>query len=39
MRHLRNIIMGIAVFAMTISLSGLAFAEMGDGANRESNPT
>lgn len=31
MRSLRNVIMGIAVFAMIISLSGLAFAEMGKG--------
>jgi peroxiredoxin len=32
MRSLKSMIMGIAVLAMTISLSGLAFAEMGRGA-------
>ena len=32
MRSLKGVIMGIAVFAMVISLSGLAFAEMGHGA-------
>ena len=32
MRSLRSVIIGIAVFAMIISLSGLAFAEMGKGA-------
>ena len=31
MRSLRDVIIGIAVFAMIISLSGLAFAEMGHG--------
>ena len=31
MRSLKSMIMGIAVLAMTISLSGLAFAEMGQG--------
>ncbi|MDD5194686.1 MAG: hypothetical protein PHQ96_03295 [Candidatus Omnitrophica bacterium] len=35
MRHLRSIIVGIAVFTMGISLSGLAFAEMGHGASKE----
>jgi hypothetical protein len=29
---------GIAVFVMTISLFCLAYAEMGDGANKESDP-
>lgn len=32
MRYLRSVIIGIAVFAMITSLSGLAFAEMGQGA-------
>ena len=32
MRYLRSVIIGIAVFAMIVSLSGLAFAEMGKGA-------
>lgn len=32
MRYLRGVILGIAVFAMITSLSGLAFAEMGQGA-------
>ena len=32
MRYLRSVVVGIAVFAMIISLSGLAFAEMGKGA-------
>ena len=32
MRYLRSVIIGIAIFAMIISLSGLAFAEMGKGA-------
>ena len=31
MRSLKGVIIGIAVFAMTISLSGLAFAEMMQG--------
>ena len=37
MRYLRTIIIGIAVFTMTISLSCLAYAETGDGANMDSN--
>ena len=32
MRSLRSVIIGIAVFAMIFSLSGLAFAKMGHGA-------
>ena len=32
MRSLKGVIIGIAVFVMVISLSGLAFAEMGQGA-------
>ena len=32
MRYFKGVIIGIAVFAMTISLSGLAFAEMEQGA-------
>ena len=32
MRYLRGVIIGIAIFVMVISLSGLAFAEMGHGA-------
>ena len=32
MRYLRNVVMGTAVFAMIISLSGSAFAEMGKTA-------
>ena len=32
MRSLRSVIIGIAVFAMIISLFGLAFAEMGHNA-------
>ena len=32
MRYLRSVLIGIAVFAMIVSLSGLAFAEMGKGA-------
>lgn len=32
MRFLRSIIIGIAVFAMVISLSGLALAETGQGS-------
>jgi hypothetical protein len=32
MRSLKGVIIGIAVFVMIISLSGLAFAEMGQGA-------
>ena len=32
MRYLRSLFIGIAVFAMIVSLSGLAFAEMGKGA-------
>jgi len=31
MRYLRNVILGIAVFAITMSLSGLAFGEMMQG--------
>ena len=31
MRSLKNVTIGIAVFAMIILLSGLAFAEMGQG--------
>lgn len=34
MRSLKSMIMGIAVLAMTISLSGLAFAETGYGAHK-----
>ena len=34
MRYLRSVTIGIAVFAMIISLSGLAFAEMGCGAHK-----
>jgi Fe-Mn family superoxide dismutase len=37
MKYLRNVIIGISVFAMIISLSGLAFAEMGDSVNSEGN--
>ena len=32
MKSLKSILVGIAIFAMIISLSGLAFAEMGKGA-------
>jgi hypothetical protein len=32
MRHLKGVTIGLAVLAMIISLSGLAFAEMGQGA-------
>ena len=32
MRYLKGVIIGIAVFVMAISLSGLVFAEMGQGA-------
>ena len=32
MRSLRSVIMGMAIFAMIISLSGLAFAKMEKGA-------
>ena len=32
MRYLRSVTIGIAVFAIIILLSGLAFAEMGQGA-------
>ena len=32
MRYLRSVLIGMAVFAMIVSLSGLAFAEMGKGA-------
>jgi len=38
MKYLRSVIIGIAVFAMTTSLSGSAFAEMGHGAYKESDP-
>jgi hypothetical protein len=34
MRYLRSVTIGIAVFAMIISLSGLAFAEMRYGAHK-----
>jgi hypothetical protein len=36
MRYLRSVIMGMTMFAMIISLSGLAFAEMRHGAMGES---
>jgi hypothetical protein len=35
MRYLRSVVIGIAVFAMTISLSSLAFAEKGHGKKAE----
>ena len=38
MRYLRSVIIGIAVFAMTILLSGLAFSEMGNGPDEQNNP-
>jgi Fe-Mn family superoxide dismutase len=38
MKYLRSVIIGIAVFVVAISFSGSAFAEMGNGANKESNP-
>ena len=34
MRYLRSTIIGMAVFAMVVSLSGLAFAEMGKFAHK-----
>lgn len=37
MRYLRTIIIGMPVFTMAISLSCLAYAETGDGANMDSN--
>jgi Fe-Mn family superoxide dismutase len=37
MKYLRNVIIGISVSAIIISLSGLAFAEMGDSVNGEGN--
>ena len=38
MKYLRSVIIGIAAFAMIISFSKSAFAEMGNGAYKESNP-
>jgi Fe-Mn family superoxide dismutase len=38
MKYLRNVIICIALFAMIISFSGSASAEMGDGAYEKSNP-
>jgi len=38
MKYLRSVIIGIAVFAMVILFSGSAFAEIGNGAYKESNP-
>ena len=35
MKVLKNAVMGAAVFAMIISLSGLAFAEMGQSASKK----
>ena len=32
MRYFKRVVIGLAVFAMIISLSGLAFADMGKGA-------
>ena len=37
MKYLRIVIIGIAVFTITISFSGLGYAEMRDGISRESN--
>ncbi len=39
MRSLRGVIIGIAVFAMIISLFGSAFAEMGNEAYKNINPS
>jgi len=38
MRYLRSVIIGIAIFAIIIAISASSFAEMGDGANKDSNP-
>ena len=38
MSYLRNVIIGISAFAMIISFSKLAFAEMGYDAYKENNP-
>lgn len=35
MKYLRSVIIGMALFTMTISLSGLAFAEKRHGAKGE----
>lgn len=37
MKYVRTVIISIAVFAITISIFGSAFAGMGDGVNNESN--
>ena len=35
MRYLRSVTIGIALFVMIVSLSGLAFAEMGQSASKK----